>query len=42
MADVKRSIRNSLCYFQTVRGRIKSLVAGCYSCTENQKASAGS
>jgi transposase len=41
LRDLKRSLRASLCYFQTVRGRIKSLVAGCYSRTENQKASAG-
>jgi len=31
LGDLKRSLRASLCYFQTVRGRIKSLVAGCYS-----------
>src|SRR5262249_56904088 len=30
LADLKRSIRNSLCYFQTLRHRIASLVAGCY------------
>jgi hypothetical protein len=30
MADVKRSIRDSLCYFQTLRHRIASLIAGCY------------
>ena len=41
LGDLKRSLRASLCYFQTVRGRIKSLVAGCYSRPENQKASAG-
>jgi transposase len=41
LSDLKRSLRASLCYFQTVRGRIKSLVAGCYSRTQNQKASAG-
>jgi len=41
LSDLKRSLRASLCYFQTVRGRIKSLVAGCYSHPENQKASAG-
>ena len=41
LGDLKRSLRASLCYFQTVRGRIKSLVAGCYSRTESQKASAG-
>ena len=27
LADLKRSIRNSLCYFQTMRGRIKTLIA---------------
>jgi hypothetical protein len=31
MADLKRSLRASLCYYQTVRGRIRSLVAGCYA-----------
>ncbi len=31
LADLKRSIRNSLCYFQTVRGRIRRLIAGCYT-----------
>jgi transposase len=30
LADLKRSIRNSLCYFQTLRHRVASLVAGCY------------
>jgi transposase len=33
MADLRRSIRSSLCYFQTVRGRIQTLIAGCYSPT---------
>ena len=41
LSDLKRSLRASLCYFQTARRRIKSLVAGCYSHPENQKASAG-
>ena len=41
LGDLKRSLRASLCYFQTVRGRIKSLVAGCYSRPADQKASAG-
>jgi transposase len=41
LRDLKRSLRASLCYFQTVRGRIRSLVAGCYSRPANQKASAG-
>ena len=30
LADLQRSLRNSLSYFQTVRSRIASLVAGCY------------
>src|SRR5262249_15163856 len=30
LADLKRSIRNSLRYFQTMRGRIRSLIDGCY------------
>ena len=42
LGDMKRSVRNSLRYFQTVRGRIKSLVAGCYSRPTDRKASAGS
>jgi transposase len=41
LGDWKRSLRASLCYFQTVRARIRSLVAGCYSRPGNQKASAG-
>jgi DDE superfamily endonuclease len=41
LADLKRSIRASLCYFQTVRGRVRSLVAGSYTRPANQKASAG-
>ena len=34
-ADLKRSVRNSLCYFQTVRERVATLVRGCYSATTN-------
>jgi len=41
LGDLKRSLRASLCYFQTVRGRIKSLVAGGYSRPIDQNASAG-
>jgi transposase len=41
LADLRRSIRSSLCYFQTVRGRVRRLVAGCYTRPANQKASAG-
>ena len=36
LGDLRQSLRASLCYFQTVRGRIRSLVAGCYSSPENQ------
>jgi transposase len=30
LGDLKRSVRNSLCYFQTMRHRIGSLIKGCY------------
>jgi DDE superfamily endonuclease len=30
LADLKRSIRASLCYFQTMCGRLQSLIAACY------------
>src|SRR5262249_42018361 len=30
LAELKRSLRNNLCYFQTLRHRVASLVAGCY------------
>jgi transposase len=39
LADLKRSLRASLCYFQTVRGRIRTLIAGCY--TLNQSVTSG-
>jgi transposase len=42
LSDLKRSVRNSLCYFQTVRGRVRSFVAKSYTRPANQKASAGS
>ncbi len=41
MADLRRSLRASLCYYQTMRGRIRSLVAGCYAPPAKQTASAG-
>jgi transposase len=41
LADLKRSIRASLCYFQTMRQRIKTLIAKRYPCPVNQTASAG-
>jgi len=42
LAGLKRSLRASLCYFQTVRGRVRRLVAESYTRPANQKASAGS
>jgi transposase len=41
LASLKRSIRASLCYFQTVKRRIRRLVAKCYARPENRTASAG-
>ena len=41
LADLKRSLRASLCYFQTVRGKLRSLIAGCYGDPENRNVSAG-
>jgi transposase len=31
LADLKWSIRASLCYYQTVRCRLRTLIAGCYA-----------
>lgn len=36
IADLRRSIRNSLSYFQTVRSRIQSLIADCYPTPTDQ------
>jgi hypothetical protein len=41
IADLKRSIRNSLTYFQTVRSRVRSLLADCYPTPSKQTPSAG-
>jgi transposase len=41
IADLRRSIRNSLSYFQTVRSRIQSLIADCYPTPTDQTLSAG-
>jgi transposase len=41
LADLKRSIHNSLCYFQTVRQRIRTLIAKCYPRPVNQTPSTG-
>ena len=42
LSDLRRSIRASLCYFQTVKRRVRGIVARAYTRPENQKASAGS
>ena len=41
LSDLKRSIRASLCYLQTVRKRVRSLVAKCYLPPGDRTASAG-
>ena len=41
LKDLRGSIRASLCYFQTVRRRLRSLVAKSYTRLDDQKASAG-
>jgi transposase len=41
LAGLKASIRASLCYFQTVRAKVRGLVAKSYTRPTNQKASAG-
>jgi hypothetical protein len=41
LADLKRSLRASLCDYQTMRGRVRSLIDGCYTRPVNQTASAG-
>jgi transposase len=41
LADLKRSLRASLCYFQTVRRRLQTLMANCYPQPVNQTASTG-
>jgi transposase len=41
LADLKRSLRSSLCYYQTVRGKIRSLIAKCYPPPQEQTKSPG-
>lgn len=41
LADLKRSIRNSRSDFQTVRRRIRTLIAGCYPRPINRTTSTG-
>jgi hypothetical protein len=42
MGDLKRSLRASRCYFQTVKGRVRRLIARCYTRPENRTVSASS
>lgn len=42
LADLKKSLRASLCDFQTVKARVRRLIAGCYTRPENRTGSAGS
>ena len=39
LADLKGSVRNSLRYFQTVRGRLKALLNGCYIAPQPERSS---
>jgi len=41
LADLRRSLRASLCYYQTMRGRVRSLIAGCYPLPAEQTTSPG-
>lgn len=41
LGDLKRSLRASLCYYQTMRGRLRSLIAGCYAPPAIRTASPG-
>jgi transposase len=41
VADLRHSLRASLRYFQTVRARIRSLIADCYSTPINQTPTTG-
>lgn len=40
-ADLKRSIRASLSYFQTVQSGIRALIAGCYDQVPDQSVTGG-
>ncbi len=42
LGGLRRSVRNSLCYFQTVKARVRRLITGCYGRSENQNVSVGS
>jgi hypothetical protein len=40
LADLRWSLRSSLSYFQTVKGRVRRLIAGCYAAPEDWTLSA--
>jgi transposase len=42
LADLKRSVRSSLSYFQTVREKVRSLIRGCYAPPQKQTLPPGS
>ena len=42
LAALKRSVRNGLRYFQTVRAQVRALIRGCYTATTNQTQPPGS
>ena len=41
LAELKRSLRSSLCYYQTMRGRVRKMVGKAYTRPGNQTASTG-
>ena len=41
LADLKRSIRTSLCYYQAVRDKLRSMIGEGYASPSNRKVSAG-
>ena len=41
LAELKRSLRSGLCYYQTMRGRVRKMVGKAYTRPANQTASPG-
>jgi len=41
LADPERSLRASPCYYQAVRGRIRTPIAGCYTPAQDQSVTTG-
>ena len=39
LGDLTRSLRSSLCHYRTTRGRVRSLIPGCYTLSEGRTAS---